>query len=87
MTELTIYGRPGCHLCEEMQEALQALLGGRPVAVRVVDISGNAELEARFSLKIPVLMAGKREICHYVLDRDALQAYLDEDTGIAVSPN
>ena len=48
---LTLYTRPGCHLCEEALEAL-ALMG---VAAVQVDISGQAPLQARYGMHIPVL--------------------------------
>ena len=37
-----------------------------------IDIDGNPELESLYGLKVPVLMAEEREICHYTLDFKAL---------------
>jgi hypothetical protein len=34
-------------------------------------------MENRFGLKVPVLMAEEREICHYVLDIHALKGFLE----------
>lgn len=45
-------------------------------AFHLVDVDCDPALAARYGLKIPVLAAGEREICHYVLDRAALSRYL-----------
>jgi len=42
----------------------------------VIDIVGDARLEARFGRRVPLLVAGEREICHYFLDEQALRDYL-----------
>ncbi|HJO36187.1 MAG: glutaredoxin family protein [Pseudomonadota bacterium] len=74
---LTVYGRPDCHLCTELWAQLQPLLADHRVAVRYVDIDGDAELTRRYALRIPVLAAQDAELCEYRLDRERLQAYLD----------
>ncbi len=53
--ELTLMTRPGCHLCEEMKEALAEAASGFEIRLREVDISQDAELERRFGSDIPVL--------------------------------
>lgn len=72
---LTLYGRPECHLCDEMLAALQPLLAGR-VSVELVDISDDDELEALYGLRIPVLCAGETELCCYMLDTERVAAWL-----------
>jgi len=54
---LTLYSRPGCHLCEEMKAVVEAVTGRLPgrIALDEVDISGDQDLEARFGMEIPVL--------------------------------
>ena len=53
--ELTLMTRPGCHLCEEMKEAIVEAARGLEIRLREVDISRNAELEREFGNDIPVL--------------------------------
>lgn len=57
---LVLYTRPGCHLCERMRVEIEraSLPGVASLVVR--DISGDAELEARFGRSIPVLAIGGR---------------------------
>ncbi len=52
---LELLTRPGCHLCEEMKEALVEAARGIEVRLREVDISESPELESRYGNDIPVL--------------------------------
>jgi glutaredoxin len=73
---LTVYSRSYCHLCEEMLEALRSLQGLFHFQVAVVDVDSDPELERRHGEKVPVLMHGERELCHYRLEPSAVTAYL-----------
>jgi thioredoxin reductase (NADPH) len=42
----------------------------------VVDVDGDPELERQHGAKVPVLMHGERELCHYGLDTVSVTAYL-----------
>jgi glutaredoxin len=53
--ELELMTRPGCHLCEEMKEALFEAARGLEIRLREVDISRDSELEERFGNDVPVL--------------------------------
>jgi hypothetical protein len=76
VTVLTLLSREYCHLCEEMLTALQALQGRFSFEVRVIDVDSRPELEARWGDKVPVLLDGDVELCHYHLDVAALDARL-----------
>jgi len=65
---LVMYSRPGCHLCDVMLAELQPLLDQLGIGVKVVDISGEADLMRRFSLKIPVLTLDGKLLCQFRLD-------------------
>lgn len=53
---LRVYSRPGCHLCDEAVEVLEnPTYGNYLPQVEVVNIAGDAELESRFGLSIPVV--------------------------------
>ena len=75
MPTLTLYSRADCHLCERLTDELRPLVAGR-AEVRVVDIGGRADLERRYGLRIPVLVAGDTELSSYPLDRDRVERYL-----------
>ena len=75
---LALLGRRGCHLCEEMRAAVNAMAARFSIEIREIDISGEPELETRYGWDIPVLLAGEREICRHFLDEKALRAWLSE---------
>lgn len=75
MTELTLYSRPGCHLCELLLAELAPLLGS-DVVVATVDVSEDEGLERRYGLRIPVLACGEEELSSYPLDRERVARFL-----------
>ena len=53
---ITLYTRPGCHLCEDAKAALVRI--GEPWTE--VDIEGDTELEGEYGEMIPVIMVDGR---------------------------
>jgi glutaredoxin len=64
---LTIYSRPGCHLCEDMKTAIERAVGRTDLDVRIeeIDISTDPELEARYGTEIPVLFVNGKKAAKY----------------------
>ena len=73
---LTLYINSYCHLCEEMAAQLIRLQGSIDFTLDVIDVEGRPELEAAYAERLPVLLGGDGEICHYHLDTQAVRAYL-----------
>jgi len=73
---LTLLTRAYCHLCEEMRAALEPFTSKGRLAIEEIDVDREPALETRWGDKVPVLLAGERELCHYRLDRAALASYL-----------
>jgi thiol-disulfide isomerase/thioredoxin len=75
---LTLYSRPGCHLCDEMKVVVQraARSASEPVTIEVVDISTDPELETRYGLEIPVLLMDGRKVAKYRVTEEALTRIL-----------
>jgi len=73
-----MYGRRECHLCEDMREGLLSLAPELDFELDTIDIDSDPELESQFGTKVPVLMHGNHEICHYFLDLKALQMYFSQ---------
>lgn len=65
MTPVTIYTRPGCHLCEEMKAMVARVATTIPLELREIDISGDPALEARYGLEIPVLLVAGTKAAKY----------------------
>lgn len=78
MVALTLYGRRGCHLCEDMKAALQELSSRYPFTVLETDVDDHAALACDLGDKVPVLMHGDQYLCHYRLDEALVAAYLAE---------
>jgi hypothetical protein len=79
MTHFTLYSRSYCHLCDDMLAALNAMQNGaRQFTVDVIDVDADPALVARFDELVPVLFGhlAAPELCHYFLDRAAVEAYL-----------
>ena len=62
-----------------MVAALQELRGGYfdGYNVNVIDVDLHPPLDAKWGDKVPVLLDGDVEICHYFLDKDALASHLE----------
>jgi thioredoxin reductase (NADPH) len=73
---LTVLSRGYCHLCDEMVEQLRGLQARLGFALEVRDVDDDPALEARFGERVPVLLAGEDELCHYRLDLPAVSAWL-----------
>ena len=54
MTLITIYGRTGCHLCEDALQLLQSMKDELNFEIEEILIDGNEELEKLSGEKIPV---------------------------------
>ena len=75
MIELTIYSRPGCHLCDEMKAVVRRVAESiplKPVNIVEIDISTDPELEALYGLEIPVLLVEGKKAAKYRIE----EAYL-----------
>ena len=79
MIELTIYSRPGCHLCDEMKAVVRRVAESiplKPVNVIEIDISTDPALEARYGLEIPVLMVEGKKAAKFRIAESALRKVL-----------
>ena len=74
--KLTVLSREYCHLCEDLITALKRFQGRYDFDIEVVDVDADPRLEEKWGDKVPVLLDGERELCHYYLDHDAVDARL-----------
>ncbi len=56
--DIVFYTKPGCHLCEDVEDVLDALATRHPLSVHAVDITQDADLYSRYWSKIPVVIIG-----------------------------
>jgi hypothetical protein len=83
---LTLYGLQGCHLCDDMREALELLRRDFDFDVQELDVDCDPEIERRFAEHIPVLTDGENELCRHFFDAEAVCRHLAECGAIASVP-
>ena len=65
---VTIYGSPGCHLCEEAKASILAAGCDGLFSLEEINIDGNDELEARYRYEIPVVLINGTKAFKYKVD-------------------
>jgi hypothetical protein len=73
VTRVTLYGRPGCHLCDEARESLQRVQTRAPFTLEEVDITTDDALHLRYLERIPVISLEGEDLFDYEVDEDALE--------------
>jgi len=76
LPRLTVLSREYCSLCSELITALKQFQGRYNFEIDVVDVDKHPALEEKWGDLVPVLLDGDREICHYYLDIEAVDARL-----------
>jgi len=69
---LTIYSRPGCHLCDEMEATVVRVALTIPLTLEHIDISTDPALEAEYGLEIPVLMVDGKKAAKFRVSEEEL---------------
>jgi glutaredoxin len=77
MPVLTLYGKPGCHLCDEARDALAGAVAGHEVEIEHVDVTLDPAMERRYGQRIPVVALDGEELFEYVVDPHVLRNRLD----------
>jgi hypothetical protein len=80
---LTIYSRPGCHLCDEMKAIVARVARRVPLTLDEVDISADLALEQRYGLEIPVLLVNGRKVAKYRVTEAELTRMLSARAGVS----
>jgi glutaredoxin len=73
---VTLYGRPGCHLCDDARAVLERVRADTPFALREIDIEADDVLLARYLERIPVVALDGEELCELFVDEEALRRKL-----------
>jgi hypothetical protein len=66
--DITIYSRPGCHLCEEAKAQIAPLLKEFGARLTEINIDEEPELRARYDYDIPVILLGARKAAKHRVD-------------------
>jgi len=66
--DVTIYSRPGCHLCEEAKAQIAPLLKEFGARLTEINIDEDPELRARYDYDVPVIFLGARKAAKHRVD-------------------
>ena len=81
MTEVTLYGKAGCHLCDDAKQVIAQVRQDRPFAYTEVDVSLDPVLHARYGERIPVVAVNGDEAFELGLTAAELEKLLDTVTA------
>src|SRR5690349_1243650 len=76
--DVTLYSRPGCHLCEEAKAAIEPLLREFGAALRDVNIEEDPVLQERYGWDIPVIFIGRRKAAKHSVDLAQFRRQLEQ---------
>ena len=76
--EVTLYTRPGCHLCDDAKALIEPLLREFGCTLREVNIDDDAELTKRYGWDIPVIFIGGHKAAKHRVDVRQFRRQLEE---------
>jgi glutaredoxin len=76
--DVTLYTRPGCHLCEEAKAQIGPLLRRAGARLREVNIDADATLRERYDYDVPVILLGARKVAKHRVDLEQFRKQLEE---------
>jgi glutaredoxin len=79
--DVTIYSRPGCHLCEEAKREIAPLLKEFGAGLTEINIDEDPELRARYDYDVPVIFLGARKAAKYRVDAAQFRRQLRDATA------
>ena len=76
--EVTLYTRKDCHLCDDAKASIRAAtsLHRLPITLHEVDVDTDADLRARYSNDVPVIVVNGVEAFRHRVTPDAFTAYV-----------
>ncbi len=76
MPVVTLYGKPGCHLCEDARRIVGLVHQQHEFELREVDVSLDPTLNRGYGERIPVIAVDGVERFQFYVTRAALAAAL-----------
>ncbi len=78
MSLVTLYSKPGCHLCDDALRVLQRVQKLQPFALEEINIQEDPALLAEYGEQIPVVMLNGTFLFEYTVDEARLRQLLKE---------
>jgi glutaredoxin len=70
--EVTLYGKPGCHLCDEARAVVERVRAEHPFELVEVDVTLDPVLHRRYGERIPVVALDGEELFEFFVDEASL---------------
>jgi len=81
--QITLYTRPGCHLCEEARQQMAPVLVEFGAELLEINIDADPALRDLYSNDVPVIFLGARKIAKHRVDLVQLRRQLaDAQKGL-----
>jgi len=78
--DVTIYSRPGCHLCEEAKKQLAPLLREFGARLTEINIDEDLQLRTRYDYDVPVIFLGSRKAAKHRVDLSQFRRQLMDNS-------
>jgi glutaredoxin len=76
--DVTLYSRPGCHLCDEAKAIIKPLVSEFGATLREVNIDEDPEIAKRYCWDIPVIFLGAHKAAKHRVDPQQFRRQLQE---------
>jgi hypothetical protein len=77
LATIVLYGKPGCHLCEDARDVLLVALGHYDFVIEEKNILEDDDLFNEYVEDIPVVTIDGELFCRYKVRLELLEAKLD----------
>ncbi len=78
MAIVTVYSKPGCHLCEDALRVLERIQQSAAFELQEINIQHDPALLAEYGEQIPVVLLNGEFLSEYTVDEDRLRQLLKE---------
>lgn len=69
LNRVTLIGKPGCHLCDDMREVVKSVVGENFTELSILD---DPELEAKYLIEIPVILVDNQVVGIHQISKSQL---------------
>ncbi len=81
MALVTLYGKPGCHLCDDARAVIERVRAQRTFELEEVDVSVDPTMHREYGERIPVLALDGVELFEFHVEEAELLEQLDRVDG------
>ena len=85
MNRVTLYTKPGCHLCEAVEQVIARVRKTKPFELEVRNILDDADDFVKYQYEVPVVFVDGREVSRYRLTTAQLDAALAQITIVVMA--